>query len=101
MNYQELKPICDRLNSKFSNQILPTTNYHVKEFAIVPDEVQDPAGFERYVHCIIVGIPKEDIEKAIEEHPYLKIRIQFAEDGMGGYYHPENFGLTIKSLDRT
>ncbi len=99
MSYKELKPICDRLNAKFANKLLPTTNYYVKRFVIIPNEVQDPDGFERYVHCVIIGIPTEEIDKAIEEHPYLNIRIQFADKGMDGYYHPENFGLTVKILD--
>ena len=99
MSYQTLKPICNRLNAKFAGKLLPTTNFSVKEFVIIPDEVRDPSGFERYVHWVIIGIPTEEIEKAIEGHPYLNIRVKFADKGMGGYYHPENFGLRISTLE--
>ena len=99
MNFQELKPICERLNKNFAGKLLPTTNWTVKEFVIIPDEVKDPAGFENCVNCMNIGVSRADIDLALENHPYLNIRIIFNDDEMQGYYHPENFGLTVKTLD--
>ena len=98
MKYQELKPVCDRLNAKFAGKLLPNTNWTVNEFVILPNEIYDPIGFERYVHCIILGISIKEVEKAIEEHPYLNIRVKFLDFDMKGYFHPENFGLTTDIL---
>ena len=99
MKYHDLKPSCDFLNRKFKGKKLPNTDWTVEYFIIMPNEQHDKTTHDTVIYAIDdLGMPVDEIEEALTDHPHLDIRIRLRDKHMHGFHFLHHLNTSVEQL---